>query len=62
LTVEQDPEEDGYATIGLTISTPEPVERVVELNDALQRALFASIPAKARMYLSFACEFEPDAT
>jgi len=35
---------------------------VVELNDALQKALFERIPPKARMYLSFAYQFEPDAT
>ena len=53
----RDPEEDGYSTIRLTITTPEPVDRVLELNAALQGALFERLPAKPRIYLSFAYRF-----
>lgn len=56
--VKEDPDEGGYPTICFAITTREPVDRVVELDDALQDALYNYIPAHHRPYLSFAYRFE----
>jgi len=56
--VKKDPDEGGYPTICFTITIQESVDRVLELDDALQDALYERIPADDRLYLSFAYQFE----
>jgi hypothetical protein len=53
----EDPDEGGYTTIRLTITTQETVERVLEADHTLQTALYERIPARALMYLAFMYQF-----
>jgi hypothetical protein len=56
--IEDDPDEGGYTSVCLQITTSEPVERVLELDNALENALIDQIPAEHRMFLTFAYQFE----
>lgn len=48
-----DPEEGGYPTICFVVTIGETVRQTLELDEALQDALYHHIPADHRMYLSF---------
>ena len=56
--LEEDPDEGGYPHLRFRITVAESVERVLELNDALERAFCAQIPAGQRMLLSYTYEFQ----
>lgn len=49
---EEDPDEGGYPVIRLTITTPDPVERVLEQDDQLQRAFCRRIPPRHQPYFA----------
>jgi hypothetical protein len=51
--LEPDLDEEGNPTIRFHITTDEPVERVLELNNALEDAFCREIPARDRVYLSY---------
>ena len=54
-----DPEaEDGDPTICLTLTVGESVDRMLELDDALQRILYDRVPVKDRPHFSFFYNFE----
>lgn len=55
----KDPEgEDDDPTICFYLTVRESVDRMLELDDALQRALFDRLPAKDRLHFSFIYDFE----
>lgn len=56
--VKKDPDEGGYTTICFTITTTESVDRVLELDDVLQDALYDRIQPDHHSYISFAYHFE----
>lgn len=56
--IEDDPDEGGYTSVCLQITTSEPVERVLELDSALENALIDQIPPEHRIFLTFAYQFE----
>ena len=58
IDLKQDPDEGGYPSIGFTITIKEPVAHVLELDDALQDALYDRIPTEYLPYFSFAYRFE----
>ena len=55
---EEDPEEGGHPVTRFTITTSEPVERVLDLNDELLDAFCRDIPARHQSYFAFT--FEPE--
>ena len=55
--VEEDPEEGGYTTICFQIETRQPVDRVLESDNALEDALIQEIPAKDRFFFSLKYRF-----
>ena len=56
--LEEDPDEGGYPTICFDIKTPEPVDRLLPLDEALEDALLEGVPAKDRLHLTFHYQFE----
>jgi hypothetical protein len=54
----EDPDEGEYLTIRFTITIPNPVEDVLQLDRSLQRALYQHLPARALMHFSFMYQFE----
>lgn len=56
--VKKDPDEGGYPTICFAITIAESVDRVLELDDALQDMLYDSLPTDHRPHLSFTYHFE----
>jgi hypothetical protein len=56
--LKQDPDEGGYPTICFTMTIKESVDHVLDLDDALQDALYDRIPAELLPYLSFSYHFE----
>lgn len=55
---ENDPDEGGHPVVRFTITTPEPVERVLELDDQLLDAFCREIPPRHQPYLTFTYQFE----
>jgi len=58
LDKKQDPDDEGYSTICFTITTSASVNRVMELDDALQDILYERTPVDALLYFSFTYRFE----
>lgn len=60
LTIERedDPDEGGHPVIRFTITTPEPVERILELDDQLLDAFCREIPPRHQPYFVFTYQFE----
>lgn len=58
IDVKKDPDEGGHSTICFAVTIRESVDCVLELDDALQDALYDRVSAPARLYLSFTYQFE----
>jgi hypothetical protein len=58
IDLKQDPDKGGYPIVCFTITIKEPVAHVLELDDALQDALYDRIPTESLPYFSFAYRFE----
>ncbi|MFQ5853695.1 MAG: hypothetical protein ACE5JU_24315 [Candidatus Binatia bacterium] len=56
--VKKDPEEGGHPTICFAITIAESVDRVLELDDALQDTLYDFLPPDHHPHLSFTYHFE----
>jgi len=55
---EEDMEEGGYSVIRFTITTPDPVERVLDLDDQLQNAFCRMTPPRHQSHFSFTYQFD----
>ena len=53
-----DPDDGGEPTVCFTITTAESVERVLDLDNGLQAALYESLPTDHLPYLSFFYDFD----
>jgi hypothetical protein len=56
--LKRDPDEGGYPTLCFAITIKESVDHVLELDDALQDALYDRIPTEFLPYISFVYRFE----